>query len=206
MPRTTFTKKKIFLAAIDCFSQKGYKQSTMQEIADRVKIKAASIYNHFTGKEEILGEIFEYYKINFNKYRNPVDAIVEAAENKPFDKVLPMMFYTFGTEKEHEVMMKITHIIVDLKFENEEAKKLFRTAHIDEPTEYLHNVFSALIDSGKLKSFDYEELTFQIVSFSHMLMVISLLEGSTRKEGDKKYRKGIVFFQNFLKPFELTKA
>ena len=60
------TKKEIFFTAVDFFSDRGFKQCTMQEIADKVNIKTPSIYKHFTNKKEILAEIFDYYKDKTN--------------------------------------------------------------------------------------------------------------------------------------------
>ncbi len=206
MPRTTSTRKKIFLAAIDCFSQRNYKKCTMQEIADHVDIKAASIYRHFRGKDEILDEIFEYYKINFNKYRSSIDDVLATAATKPMDQVLPMLFYTFGTEEEREIMIKITRIIMDLRFEEDKAQKLFKTTFIDEPTQYLHTAFEALIASGKIKPFDYEAFSFQILAFGHMLHVISLLDGVKLKTVEKMFYTGIEQFARGLTNAELLET
>lgn len=204
MPRTADTRKKILWAALDCFSEKGYIQSTMQDIADRVRIKAASIYNHFTGKEEILNAIFEYYILHFNKYRTPIDKVLEVAGSQPIRKVLPLLFYTFGTKEEHAVMMKMVRIVMDMKYENEHTQKLFTMSFIDEPLEYLHNVFSALIRSGKMLPFDFEALSFQMVSFAHMTMVMALMKGSSERELKKLFESGIALFSGSLMGFHLT--
>jgi TetR/AcrR family transcriptional regulator, cholesterol catabolism regulator len=44
-------------AATELFYEKGYHATSMREIAAAVGIKAASVYNHFGGKEDILFEI-----------------------------------------------------------------------------------------------------------------------------------------------------
>ena len=191
MPRNKLTKKKIFFTAIDCFSEKSFKQCTMQEIADRVNIKAPSIYKHFTNKKEILTEIFKYYKQNLNKNRLPAEEIINAIDQEPITKLFPKLFSTFETENEYTTIMKISKIVIDMSHENKEAKKVFQIVFIEEPTEYLTNVFTKLIDSGKIKSFDYESLIFQIIAFSLMIFEISLLYGTDRKEVDRRYNNGI---------------
>ncbi len=191
MPRNKSTKKKIFFAAVDCFYEKSYKRCTMQEIADKVNIKAPSIYKHFINKKEILTEIFEYYKNNLSKHRLPFEEIEKAIDYEPLSKVFSKLFFTFETENEYTIMMKISKIVIDMSHENKEAKRVFEISFIEEPTEYLHNIFSSLINSGKIKSFDYEALTFQIIAFSLMVFEVSLLNGTDRKEIDKKYNDGI---------------
>lgn len=191
MPRTTLTKKKIFYAAIDCFASKNYKLCTMQELAAAVGIKAPSLYKHYACKEDILNEIMEYYKINFNKYRTPIEKIVGAIDTEPVENIISMLFYDFGTQNEYNRMMKISRIIMDMKFENEEASRLYDTVFIEEPQEYLYLAFSTLIEEGKLKKFDYKPVAFQMMAFSHMLFVMTLVGENTRQERDKMYVEGV---------------
>ena len=49
------TKDKILNAMTDLFSDKGYATS-MSDVAGEVGIKVPSIYNHFSGKDEIILE------------------------------------------------------------------------------------------------------------------------------------------------------
>jgi TetR/AcrR family transcriptional regulator, cholesterol catabolism regulator len=51
------TAARILDAATELFYEKGYHATSMREVAAVVGIKAASVYNHFSGKEEILFEI-----------------------------------------------------------------------------------------------------------------------------------------------------
>ncbi len=192
------TKKKIFIAAVNCFSSKGYKQCSMNELAAVVGIRASSLYKHFKNKEEILHEIFEYYKINFNKYRTPIEKVLEAAESKDFLEIIPMLFFYFGTESEQGFMMKISRIVVDLRFENKEAQKLYKTVFFDEATDYLHTVFTELIKSGKVKPFNYEAVSFQFMGFTHMLFSMAFLDGVSKKEIERRYVEGIELFARGL--------
>ena len=48
------TKGKILDASLQLFSSKGYKATTMRDIAAEVGVRQGAIYNHFKGKEEIL--------------------------------------------------------------------------------------------------------------------------------------------------------
>lgn len=50
-------KEQIFLAARKLFRHKGYVSSSMQDIANELNIKAASLYNHIQSKHEILQEL-----------------------------------------------------------------------------------------------------------------------------------------------------
>lgn len=192
MPGLDVTKKRIFHAAVDCFSDKYYRHCTMQELADRAGVRPASIYQYYPSKEAILRDIFEYFGLNFNKYRIPAEAVIEAASVKPFNEVFPMMFYDFGSDPEKNVMMKITKIVKDMKFENETAAAMFRMVLMDEPAAYLHTIFKTMIARKYIKSFDYKTMTFQMVAFTNMLLVMSLMDQSNhRKELGKIMKNGI---------------
>ena len=204
MPRNKLTKKNIFLAAVDSFAEKSFKHCTMQEVADKVNIKAPSIYKHFANKKEILTEIFEYYKDNLNKQRLPAEKVIEAIDNEPLGKVFSKLFITFETEDEYTIMMKISKIVIDMSYKNKDAKKVFQIVFIDEPTKYLNDVFTKLINSGKIKPFDYESLTFQIIAFSRMMFEICALNGCDRKEMDNKYNNGIAMLASGFERADLV--
>jgi AcrR family transcriptional regulator len=52
------TKEDVYQAALEIFASKGYSASSMDEIAAKVGIKKASLYNHFPGKEYLLEEAY----------------------------------------------------------------------------------------------------------------------------------------------------
>ena len=54
------TRKDILEAAARIFSEKGYHATSMQDIAESVNLQKASLYYHFTGKQEILFAILDH--------------------------------------------------------------------------------------------------------------------------------------------------
>jgi TetR/AcrR family transcriptional regulator, cholesterol catabolism regulator len=48
-------------AAAEMFAERGYHGASMRDIATRCDLQAASLYSHFTGKEQILVELVERY-------------------------------------------------------------------------------------------------------------------------------------------------
>mgnify|MGYP003344632321 CR=1 FL=1 len=53
------SKEAILYAAARVFRQKGYHGSSMADIAEAVGLQKASLYHHFTGKQEILFELLD---------------------------------------------------------------------------------------------------------------------------------------------------
>lgn len=54
---TLSRKQEIYRTAAKLFKEKGYSAVTMRDLAAAVGIKAASLYNHITSKQQILSEI-----------------------------------------------------------------------------------------------------------------------------------------------------
>jgi AcrR family transcriptional regulator len=63
------TKEKIIKTALIHFAQKGYENTSMNEIANDLNISKPALYYHFKNKQELYNEIFKYYfeKLKFKK-------------------------------------------------------------------------------------------------------------------------------------------
>ncbi|WP_436376605.1 TetR/AcrR family transcriptional regulator [Cytobacillus sp. BC1816] len=55
-------REAILETAVSLFAEKGYNQTSMQEIADGVGISKGSLYSFFTSKEELMISIYEHYQ------------------------------------------------------------------------------------------------------------------------------------------------
>ena len=69
------TRERIFDIAIRQISKSGFESVSLREIAEEAGIKVASIYNHFTSKEDILDTIYNYFSIHRLDNRNSTDRI-----------------------------------------------------------------------------------------------------------------------------------
>ncbi len=54
---TEFRRKQIVAAAWDCFTENGYHETTVRDIARRMNASTGVIYRYFNGKDEILQEV-----------------------------------------------------------------------------------------------------------------------------------------------------
>ena len=55
-------KEEIIYAALELAAEKGIKGVSMSQIADKVGIKAPSLYNHFKSKDEIVREMYSFLR------------------------------------------------------------------------------------------------------------------------------------------------
>jgi TetR/AcrR family transcriptional regulator, cholesterol catabolism regulator len=63
-------------AAAELFAEKGYFSATMQEIAERVGLRAGSFYHYFSSKEEILAEVC---RVGGNNFLEKMQDLLSAA-------------------------------------------------------------------------------------------------------------------------------
>jgi TetR/AcrR family transcriptional regulator, transcriptional repressor for nem operon len=60
--RQTNVREKLLSAAFECFRAKGYKGTTIEDIADAARVFKGSFYNHFKSKEVLAIEVVNRYE------------------------------------------------------------------------------------------------------------------------------------------------
>ena len=74
-------RQQILDAARECFIAKGFHRATMQEILTKADLSAGAVYNHFSGKEDIITAIVD---------RSVVDAEATYEANKAAASARPL--------------------------------------------------------------------------------------------------------------------
>lgn len=198
VPRKTETREKIFFAAIDLFAEKGFGACTMRHLADRVGIRAASLYKHYDSKDEILRAIFDYYRVNFKKNRLPAETVIRTGRETSVREVVPMMFYTFSLDGEYQVMMKISRIVLSMKMDSPYVREIFKEVLMDEPRAYLEEILDGLTREGALAPFDHHPIEMQFLAFTNFQLMLSLLDGQGTREDLRPWQEGIDFFTDYI--------
>jgi len=82
------TKKQIILKeAATLFREKGYSATTMRDIAAKVGVEAASLYNHIKGKEQILSKICFSLADNYTTQM----ALIVVNDDSPLEKIKELL-------------------------------------------------------------------------------------------------------------------
>lgn len=152
------TKEIIFDKAIELFQDLGYENVGLRNVAAKVGIKAASIYNHFKSKEDILSSIYDYYEEHFYENRVPFENFKSVLETGSAEEITGLMFYTFESsdQKKYMRMVLITKIMYMRLFQDKRATEIFYKTN-KKSCEYLMDLLQYLEDIGRLdKSFDKE--------------------------------------------------
>ena len=102
----------ILQAAEEVFQEKGYYDTSMDEIAARVGIAKGTIYTHFPGKEELVIEIFNR---NMQKFLEGVETI-SVTEQTPLEKLEAILtFMHTGLYTKQTRLLSVMYNGVDLK-------------------------------------------------------------------------------------------
>ena len=109
------TKIRILHAAADMFAGRGFEKVTMREIARAVNIRAASIYNHFRSKNDILEYILRDYEMHNSGYDN--DVASKLRENPTPEGILSCLEIVFP-EDEREYYLKVLCVILQEQHRN----------------------------------------------------------------------------------------
>lgn len=152
------TKEKIFEVSLDLFSKKGYDSVSLREIAEEVGIKKSSIYGHYSSKEAILMDIFDYFTGRFDID----DEEIQLNENNPLLEN-PEIFYHRGSEAIKNMIfekknLKIFKLILIQMHHNETIRSFFENEIMTTPLEFWRGLFSVLKQKGVIKKDSNPEL------------------------------------------------
>src|SRR5580765_1883067 len=78
--RSSETRDRIFKAALQLFAQKGFNNTTVEEITIAADVAKGTFFNYFESKEQVL---FALTEVQEQHVRNAVAAAHEAASVKP---------------------------------------------------------------------------------------------------------------------------
>lgn len=102
MPRTGLTKQAIVDAAIQLIEEEGYSAFSMRELAKRLDVKAASLYNHVGSMDEVLAEVGAYAIGALNQMQF---SAIEGVQKDAAIIALAMAYRQFA--KEHPALYEV---------------------------------------------------------------------------------------------------
>lgn len=165
------TKEKIIYESLRLFSIKGYDGVSMRDIAAAVGIKGASLYNHFSGKEDIFNAIFETMSsryenaiatMNISQSNNEdmINMCMNISETDIYDIAEKLL--CFFCKDEFTVMFR--KLLKSEQHKSPLAAKLYKQYYLEEPIAFQSQIFGALIKLGKFKVMDPEIMAIHFYS------------------------------------------
>ncbi|MDD4370209.1 MAG: TetR/AcrR family transcriptional regulator [Anaerostipes sp.] len=143
------TKERIIDEALSLFSVKGYKGTSVKNIADAVGIKDSSLYKHFKSKQQILDTIVETMQKHIEDMSNafglPADDNLEAAVAvyARFDEADLVQFskkiFTFYLKD--SIISRFWRMGNIEQYQNPEVYDLFRKLFLEDSITYQTKLF-----------------------------------------------------------------
>lgn len=159
------TKEKILRVSIDMFSQKGFRDVSVREIAKAVGIKASSLYKHYENKEDILESIFESFKESMARTVVSEEDLRQYVTGVTPKKYLDDSFKLFKSVMWSPEIIKISKIITKEQQRSRAVREFFIEELIEKPVRTLAHVFDLMMENGMIKNADSGQLAEEYSSY-----------------------------------------
>ena len=146
------TRERIIEEALTLFAENGYDGTGVERIAERVGIKAPSLYKHFKGKEDILNAIIDEAESRYEESFGSAENTGRIPENKEEFLQITMGKILFTM---HDPMIrKIRIFLVQEQFRSERLAKINTKHQVDGLQQMYTKILTAMMEKGLLKADD----------------------------------------------------
>lgn len=191
-PAPRDTKHRILDEALSLFAQKGYANVFVGEIAEKVGIKAPSLYKHFKSKQAIFEGVLEEMNARYRAQTSLMNFGGEnAQDDAPFfqniteDKLVEVGTMLFQYFLHDEYSSRFRRMMTIEQFNNPDLAKLYDKIYVDEPLSYQGAVLGMLTQQGQLHTEKVDIMTLQFYAPIFLLLSICDRDPNREKEALK---------------------
>lgn len=173
------TKEKILDEALTLFSEKGYANVFVGDIADRVGIKAPSLYKHYKNKKAIFDAIIDEMNRRFTEQAkalqiNGTDAEADAKiyRNLSEDKLLKLGRELFLYYLHDDYTRRFRKMLTIEQFHDKELAKVYSKLYVDDPLSYQGMLLGLMVSAGVLKTDNVDIMTLHFYAPIYYLLTI----------------------------------
>ena len=191
------TKQKILEASLALFSEKGYKATTVRDIAGKVGIRQGAIYNHFKNKEEILETL-----VNNLTESALVHLFEEESENKTGKQLLARIATTFkliSFDPRNEALFRL---MMQELFRNEKIRDLYHERFYQQNVKRLSSYLFQMMQEELIRSSDPLLLAnefFAPLFFYQMQVVLLKMDGKSTSAAVTMFEKHVDLFWDSIR-------
>lgn len=173
------TKEKILDEALTLFSEKGYANVFVGDIADRVGIKAPSLYKHYKNKRAIFDAIIDVMNVRFAEQAkalqiNGTDAAADAGIYKTLseEQLLKLGRELFLYYLHDDYNRKFRKMLTLEQFHDPELARVYSRIYVDDPLSYQGMLFGFMVTAGVLKTDNVQIMTLHFYAPIYYLLTI----------------------------------
>lgn len=191
------TKQKILEASLALFSEKGYKATTVRDIAGKVGIRQGAIYNHFKNKEEILETL-----VNNLTESALVHLFEEESESKTGKALLARIATTFkliSFDPRNEALFRL---MMQELFRNEKIRDLYHERFYQQNVKRLSSHLFQMMQEELIRSSDPLLLAnefFAPLFYYQMQVVLLKMDGKSTSAAVTMFEKHVDLFWDSIR-------
>ena len=192
------TKKRILDEALTLFSENGYGNVYVAQIAEAVGIKAPSLYKHYKSKQDIFNAILDEMKKSYDKQASMLnisgeDAVSDAEVYSYIgeDELVRMATGLFLYFLHDDYAQKFRKILTIEQFRDSELAHLLTKEYADDPLSYQSAMFSMLCEKGVLRKYDPDVMALHFYAPIYFLLTVCDREPQREKESTELLKRHI---------------
>jgi AcrR family transcriptional regulator len=166
------TKKKILEVSLKLFSEQGYKETSVRDIAGVMGVKQSALYNHFKNKDSILETLIK--ELNASALTTLFEGKEESAlQGKSFLVGIATTFKLIGFDKKNEALLKL---LMQELYRNSTIREIYNELYYQENVKKLSGIFFSMMQHETIKSSDPLLLANEFLSplFFYLTQIILL--------------------------------
>ena len=189
------TKEKILKHALKLFSTKGYKATTVRDIAGAMGVKQSALYNHFKNKDEILETLVtDLTSSAIVTLFDDKDAQELQGQGKALLASIATTFKLIGFDSKNEALLKL---LMQEIYRNERIREIYNEHFYQENVKKLSGIFFSMMQEEKIKSSDPLLLANEFFSplfFYQMQVSLLKLDKKSTSSVISMFEKHVDFF------------
>ena len=156
------TRERILDETLTLFAENGYDGTSMEQIAEKVGIKAPSLYNHFKGKEDILNALIDMAEARYEEFFGSDRHIGKLPESKE-------EFIRSATERvsftmQDPMIRKMRKFLVREQFRNERFAEITTKHQLNGIQGMYSKIIEGMMTEGLFKEDDPELLATEVTA------------------------------------------
>lgn len=156
------TKDRIMEEALTLFSENGYDGTGVEQIAEKVGIKAPSLYKHFKGKEDILNALIDNAEERYEEYFGSDRHIGKLPESK--EEFIQTAMQKISFTMRDPMIRKMRKFLVREQFRNERFAEITPKHQLNGIQGMYTKIIEGMMSKGLFKEDDPELLATEVTA------------------------------------------
>ena len=186
------TKHKILDEALTLFSEKGFANVFVNEIAERVGIKAPSLYKHYKSKQAIFDAIIDEMNHRFEQQAQALTidgtdpaADAEVYKNMDEDHLVKLGTDLFKYYLHDSYTRRFRKMLTIEQFQDKDLARVYSQQYFDMPLSYQGMLLGLLVSQGLLVTDNIPIMTLHFYAPIYMILTVCDREPEREQEALK---------------------